>query len=61
MVTKEYKKEEAQQAIRQLKNNKSHGTDGITGEAYKALIGLIAPSITAIVRKIQQGDKIPPE
>ena len=59
MITKEYTKEETQQETRKL-SNKSHGTDDIPGDAYKSLVDWIAPRITTIMQKIQQGDKIPP-
>jgi len=61
MLTKTYEEKEIHQAIRQLKNNKSHGADGIPGEAYKTLIDWVTPGITEIMTKIQQGDKAPPE
>merc|ERR1712112_411429 len=37
MLTREYTKQEINQAITQLKNRKAHGTDGIPGEVYEEL------------------------
>ena len=37
MLTRKYTRQEIDKAICQVKNRKSNGTDGIPGEAYKAL------------------------
>jgi len=44
-----------------LKNNKSHGSDGIPGEAYKQLKKWLGKPLLQIMHKIQNGDQMPPE
>ena len=61
MLTKPYTERDVQTAINQLKNNKSHGSDGIPGEAYKALQSWLIKPMQQILREIQLGDNIPPE
>jgi len=47
--------------IRQLKNHKSHGQDGITGETYETLNTWITKPLTKMLNKIKNRDKLPPE
>ncbi len=41
-------KEEIEKAIKNLKNNKSPGTDGFTNEFYKNYIDLISPILETV-------------
>jgi len=54
--TKRYKK-----SINSLKNQKSHGSDGIPGEAYKILHKHINLPIANIMNHIQAGGEMPKE
>jgi len=60
-LIEDYTEDEINKTIQQLKNNKSHGQDGIPGETYKALKPWIAKPIMQILNKIKNRDKLPPE
>merc|ERR1712112_680588 len=46
-------------AIKTLKNNKAHGTDGIPAEAYKAIRTWITEPITHMLNAIKNGHELP--
>jgi len=60
-VKKPYTEQEVSKAISHLKNRKSHGIDGIPGEAYKALGKWITKPLTNILNKIHAGEPLPPD
>jgi len=48
MLLKDYTQKDIQQAIKHLKNNKAHGTDGIPAEARKAINNWITEPLTML-------------
>merc|ERR1712112_310303 len=54
----DYTTSEIRRSIKQLKNQKSHGSDGIPGEVYKILQPRIAKYICQILNKIKHGNKL---
>ena len=54
-VINDYAESGVNQAIKQLKSNKSNGADGIPGEAYKALGAQITKPLTIILNRIKKG------
>ena len=59
MLLKDYTQNDVQQAIKQLKNNKAHGTDGIPAEAFKAIGNWIAEPLTTMLNHIKNGQQLP--
>ena len=60
MLTREYT-EEIKISLRQLKNRKAHGTDGIPGEVYKALSNWITNPWKKYCQISKKEDEIPSE
>ena len=58
-LTQDYKEEEVYRTTQHLRNNKSHGPDGIPGEAYKALAPYIAEKSTSILSRVKNGESLP--
>merc|ERR1712112_305512 len=59
MILKDYTQKDVQQAIKRLKNNKAHGTDGIPAEAYKAINNWITEPLTTMLNHIKNGQQLP--
>ena len=59
MLLKDYTQKDIQQAIKQLKNNKAHGTDGIPAEAFKAINNWITEPLTTMLNHIKNGAQLP--
>ena len=59
MLLKDYTQKDIQQAIKHLKNNKAHGTDGIPAEAYKAINNWITEPLTTMLNRIKNGQQLP--
>ena len=59
MLLKDYTTDDVQQAIKQLKNNKAHGTDGIPAEAFKAIGNWITEPLTIMLNHIKNGQQLP--
>ena len=57
MLTEPYTSQEINNAIKNLKNRKAFGKDGIHGEVYKALGDWITKSLALILQEIQKKDK----
>ena len=57
-LTEDYTEKDVEATIRQLKNHKSHGQDGIPGETYKSLNPWIAKPQPIILNKIKNRDKL---
>lgn len=47
------------ECVKSLKENKSPGSDGLTGEFYKAFILKLAPFLLAIFKEAIQKDELP--
>ena len=60
-INPEYTEKEGKKTISQLKNNKSHGSDGIPREAYKAPAPWVTRQSTIIMNQINQGAQLPKE
>jgi len=59
LLIKDYTQNEVTSAIKTLKNNKAHGTDGIPAEAYKAIRTWITEPITHMLNAIKNGHELP--
>jgi len=58
-LTKNYTDKDTKKAIRGLKNGKSHGIDGVPGEAYKVSRKHLTQPIRILMNKIKQGQELP--
>ena len=54
-----YTEREIAQVVKQLQNNKAHGTDGIPGEVYKELTTQLTKPLTSIRDIIGNREKLP--
>ena len=52
----DYTENEVYQTLKRLENNKSHGTDGIPGEAYRVLAPYVTKPIASILNQIKKGN-----
>jgi len=59
MLLKDYTQKDIQQAIKRLKNNKAHGSDGIPAEAYKAINTWLTEPLTTMLNHIKNGQQLP--
>jgi len=57
-LTEPYTQHEVKQTPKKLKNRKSHGSDGIIGEALKCLNPWITPEITQLTNNIQKREEL---
>ena len=58
-IEEDYTNTDIRKAIVKLKNQKSHGSDGIPGEVYKAIKQWVTKDICKILNRIKHGHKIP--
>jgi len=61
MLPEDYTQNDTRSAIKALKKNKAHGSDGIPEEAYKATQTWIIEPITQMLNEIKNGKQLPTE
>ena len=60
-ITEDYTEEEVETTIQKLKNNKSHGQDGIPERHIKHSTQWVVKPLTTILNEIKNRGELPPE